>query len=151
MSDSHGSDTAVLKAHTAAGAVDAVFHLGDGEEDCNMLLSAGVNVSRVAGNCDLGSQAPRELLIEMEGKRLLLVHGDKYGVKLGLSRIAQRGAELNADAVLYGHSHLALIEQSNDLLLINPGTLWQNAPFRSYAIIEVDQAGIQATIYPLVS
>jgi uncharacterized protein len=153
LSDSHGSEQAVLKAHTSAGDVDAIIHLGDGEADCLILEQLyNIEVIRVAGNCDLASTKSRELILEFDGMRLLLAHGDRYGVKTGLTKLEQRGVEAGADVVLYGHSHLALIEQRPPLLLVNPGTLWHSAPFRSYAILELNnKQDIQATIYPLVS
>lgn len=152
LSDSHGSDDAVLKAHTSAGDVDMIIHLGDGEADCLLLEQLyDIEVTRVAGNCDIASTKPRELILELDGIRLLLAHGDRYGVKMGLTKLEQHGIEAGVDVVLYGHSHLALIEQRSPLLMINPGTLWQQAPFRSFALLEINGQDVQATIYPLVS
>jgi uncharacterized protein len=149
ISDTHGNQTAVLKTVEAASRIDAIIHLGDGEAE-GSLLSAVVTcpVLQVAGNCDAGSKAPREMIGEWENIRLLLCHGDQYGVKAGFLRLIERGQETGVDAILYGHTHLARIEQHDGLWLINPGTMNQQAPFRSYILLELSGNAIQATIYP---
>jgi putative phosphoesterase len=104
------------------------------------------NVISVAGNCDLGSSAPRELLLECESKRVLLTHGDAYGVKAGLGKLKQRALEVRADLVLFGHSHLATQELHSDILFVNPGTMMNAALNKSYAIVDISPDGISATI-----
>jgi putative phosphoesterase len=150
ISDTHGNQTALLKAHQAAGHLDAVIHLGDGEADAAVLAEIENHpVLRVAGNCDIGSTAPRELIGSWKGIRLLLCHGDRYGVKNGLARLVQRGKEIGVDGVLYGHTHLAMAEEVEGLMLINPGTMTYPAPFHSYAILEITADGLHAAIIPL--
>jgi uncharacterized protein len=150
VSDTHGNQTALLKAHQAAGHLDVVIHLGDGETDAAILSELeNHHVLRVAGNCDTGSTAPRELVCTWKGIRLLLCHGDRYGVKTSLSRLVQRGNEIGVDGVLYGHTHLAMAEKHEGLMLINPGTMTYPAPFHSYAILEITADGLHAAIIPL--
>ncbi|ACD96212.1 metallophosphoesterase family protein [Trichlorobacter lovleyi] len=151
VSDTHGNQAALLRAHEAAGRCEAIIHLGDGEEDAALLavLDEGCPVVRLAGNCDLGSTAPRELIREWAGVRLLLCHGDRYGVKGGLARLLEQGRATGVDAVLYGHTHLAQAVRQEGIWLINPGTLTAPAPFHSYAILELSHAGLQVTIHPL--
>ena len=151
VSDTHGNQTALLQAHEAAGSCDAVIHLGDGEQDTRLLeaIDDQIQLFQVAGNCDLGSITSRELLCEFGKVRLLLCHGDRYGVKTGLSRLIERGRAAAVDAVLYGHTHLAQSVEQEGLLLVNPGTLAVPAPFKSYGILELTEAGITATIHPL--
>lgn len=152
VSDTHGNQTALLQAHEAAGCCDAVIHLGDGEHDALLLKAVDdqIQLFQVAGNCDLGSTVPRELICTFGKVRLLLCHGDRYGVKTGLSRLIERGHAAAVDAVLYGHTHLAQSVQEEGLLLINPGTLAAPASYRSYAILEITESGITATIHPLL-
>ena len=150
VSDTHGNESMLFKAHQQAGKIDAVIHTGDGELDAQMLEETlGGTVLRVAGNCDHGSTAPRELLITLAGKRLLIVHGDRYTVKNGLEALVAQGKASGADAILFGHTHRALVEQRDDLLLLNPGTLWGRAPFLSYAILEIPPPQMVGTIHRL--
>ena len=151
VSDTHGNDAALLKAYGAAGAFDVVMHLGDGERDMELLTSLDDTLPQVvvAGNCDLASTQPRERICSFKGLRLLVCHGDRYGVKAGLSRLVEHGREVGVDAVLYGHTHVANIVQVDGLWLINPGTLTAASSFHSYAMLEITEAGLNATIHPL--
>jgi len=150
MSDTHGNLPLVFEAACNAEPFDLLIHLGDGEGDVALLKSAGTtNCIDVAGNCDIGSSAPRELIWEIEGKRLLLTHGDAYGVKQGYDRLRQHALEMGVDAALFGHTHLATVETHGDLLLINPGTLAKPAGYHSYAIVEVTSSGIRVEHHQL--
>lgn len=138
ISDTHGNVNRALSAHTSSEPVDAVIHLGDGSADVDLLRAAlDVPVINVAGNCDPGSDAPRELLWECEGKRILLTHGHAYQVKSGLYRLLQRTLEVKADAVLFGHTHQALSEVNSGVLLLNPGSLANHVLCRSYSVLTI--------------
>ena len=150
VSDTHGNENRLLQAHELAGAVDTILHLGDGEGDtCLLEQIDGCPIIKVAGNCDIGSSAPRELLLELHNKRIMVCHGDRYGVKNGLLQLVKQATELQADAVLYGHTHQAIQLQQGKLLIVNPGTLWGRAPFLSYAILEINDHQFTAEIYKL--
>ena len=150
VSDSHGNDGMLLRAHQQAGPVDAVIHTGDGELDAQLLEEIlGETVLRVAGNCDHDSSAPRELLVTLADQRILITHGDRYLVKSGLERLLSHGKQCDADVILFGHTHLALSEQCDGIQLLNPGTLWGRAPFLSYGILELAPHQISATIHQL--
>lgn len=148
ISDTHGNVNRAFTAHTLSEPVDAIIHLGDGSADADLLHEAlGVPVINVAGNCDPGSNAPRERLWECEGKRILLTHGDAYQVKSGLARLRQRAQEVGADAVLFGHTHLGVIETHSGLLLVNPGTLSNHGTLRSFAVLIITPEGITVRHY----
>lgn len=150
LSDTHGSVNRAFRAHTLAEPVDAVIHLGDGVADAEMLREAlDVPVINVAGNCDPGSNVPRELVWECEGKRILLTHGDAYQVKSGLARLRQRAEEIGADAVLFGHTHLEVLEEYAGLLLVNPGTLSKTSQHRSYAVLDITPGRITTRHYDI--
>ena len=147
ISDTHGNSPLLLRAGERAEPIDAAIHLGDGNEDADLLSHIlDIEVIRVAGNCDQSSAAPRELLWECGGKRLLLVHGDQYGVRNGISRLEQRGIDLVADAVLFGHTHLATIITLSGILFINPGTLMKSSARTTFAIVEIDSSGIKTEL-----
>jgi len=129
---------------------DAVCHLGDGGEDAELLADTlDARVIHVAGNCDIGSTSPRELLWECEGKRLFLVHGDAYGVKSGLGRLEKRVVEVGADAVLFGHTHHPTITNLSGILAVNPGTLMSISRHASFAILEITPDGITAKLHDI--
>jgi len=150
MSDSHGNTPLALQACDMAGDIDALFHLGDGAEDAAILAHAlDVKVVHVAGNCDHGSASPRELLVECEGKKLLLMHGDACGVKSGMGMLEKRAREAGVDAVLFGHTHRATVTILSGILAVNPGTLMRSAQQKSFAILEITPAGISAQLYDI--
>jgi putative phosphoesterase len=150
MSDSHGNLPLALQACDMAGTFDALFHLGDGAEDADILAHAlDVRVIHVAGNCDHGSASPRELLLVYEERKLLLMHGDAYGVKSGLGRLEKRAREVGADAVLFGHTHRATVITLSGILAVNPGTLMRTALQNSFAVLEITPAGVSAQLYDI--
>lgn len=150
MSDSHGNTPLALQACDVAGDIDALFHLGDGGEDAEILSHAlDVRVIHVAGNCDHGSASPRELLVECVGKKLLLMHGDTCGVKSGTGMLEIRAREAGVDAVLFGHTHRATVTTLSGILAVNPGTLMRTAQQKSFAILEITPAGITAQLYDI--
>lgn len=76
----------------------------------------------VTGNCDASNAGPAEQLLELGGKRFYMVHGHQYGVKLGLQSLYYRGKEKEADAVLFGHTHVPCCELVDNLWMMNPGS-----------------------------
>ncbi len=143
ISDTHGDVNRALAAHALAEPVDVIIHLGDGCAEASLLSAAlEIPIINVAGNCDPGANAPRELVWECEEKRILLTHGDAYQVKSGLARLRQRAEDIGVDAVLFGHTHLALLEKQLGLLLVNPGTLANYGLHRSYAVLDITQEDI---------
>jgi putative phosphoesterase len=150
ISDTHDNFSLALKACQRAEPFDLLIHLGDGADDASLLDDAlDVQVIHVAGNCDFGSASPRELLWESEGKKLLMMHGDAYGVKSGLGLLEKRAGEAGVDAVLFGHTHRARITSLSGILAVNPGTLIGSAQQKSFAILEVTPTGISALLHSI--
>jgi putative phosphoesterase len=87
--------------------------------------------------------------VEYEGKKLLLVHGDAYGVKNGLGWLGKRAGEVGADAVLFGHTHRATVTTLSGILAVNPGTLMRTSQRTSYAILEITQNSISAELHDI--
>jgi putative phosphoesterase len=150
VSDTHGNFTPALQAHSLTEPVDAIIHLGDGVEDANLLGSLmHLDVITVSGNCDYDFTVPREMLWECEGKRILLVHGDAYGVKRGLEGLKQRATEVHADIVLFGHSHLPTCITTSGILFLNPGTLTQTSASKTFATLEISENCIKARLHEI--
>jgi len=152
ISDTHDNYPLALKAAELAAPFDSLVHLGDGADDADLIAGIlEIEVIRVAGNCDHGSEAPRELLWECGGKRIMLTHGDRYRVKTGLGELEKRGLELNADAVLFGHTHQSLISTRSGILFVNPGSLMNSSQHASCAVMEISPSGITARLLPVPS
>lgn len=121
ISDSHGSIDNLSYFIDRLKGVDALWHLGDHADDAEP-LSRRLNCGFVSvrGNCDPFSDAPLTYTVNWHGKRFLLLHGHTVSGRLPLLYAAK---EANADAVLFGHSHVASKETVDGVLLLNPGSL----------------------------
>lgn len=110
LSDSHGREDRLLSAlEKQVKRPDAVFFLGDGVRDTEVLEGRDLPVLYVRGNCDWGSyamQIPDERVYYAEGHTILLCHGHYYGVKGGVGALLSHAEQIGADVVLFGHTHL---------------------------------------------
>lgn len=128
FSDTHGNVERMVKALNQIGQADRVFHLGDNIRDAIRLSDQiKIPVTSVIGNCDFGSAGPAEETVRICGRKLLLLHGHKYGVKYGLDRLSYYAEECKADAVFFGHTHAASIGFYGKILMMNPGSLREPA------------------------
>ena len=140
-SDSHGGRLHLERFAEICRAehFDQVFHLGDVLDDARWLeKNLEIPVTSVAGNCDFYAHHPREARVTVEGKRLLLLHGDRYRVKLGYDMLSYYAEENAVDAALFGHTHQPFAGYVGRALLINPGALKNG----HYCILEVSAGDI---------
>lgn len=101
----------------------------------------------VTGNCDYHNRGLRERLEEIEGKRFLIVHGHQYGVKRNLNRLYYRGLELEADIILFGHTHISCCRQVEGVWLLNPGSpVYPRGERGSYALVEIESNRLEPVI-----
>ena len=150
LSDTHGNYARAVKAVSEAGHIDMVIHLGDEYSDGVLVGQfCELPVLAVPGNCDLGCTEPRLRTATIAGRKILITHGDRYGVKTGLNHLVKKGLAERADIVLFGHTHQALVQQTDGVLLVNPGTLQPRAVNQSYAILEIYDGTASATIISL--
>lgn len=139
LSDTHGNYAAIDGILPILESCDYVFHLGDCFTDMRPYSRIlGDRLICVKGNCDFYGEA-RYRLAEVEGKRLLLTHGDAFGVKTSLTRLALFAEEQRADAVFYGHTHVAAEEYRNGILFVNPGSLDRLNVSKSFAYAVVTE------------
>lgn len=147
FSDTHGNYPLAIEILSRSTPVDTVFHLGDKAEDAIFIEHLfKTKVQKVAGNCDPPGMHEREIITMYGNKRILLTHGDRYGVKAGLEKLVERGVDANVDLVLYGHTHHASIDEIEGILFVNPGSLQLGTAYKSYARITIDDQGIEARI-----
>ena len=121
VSDTHGNYSSIEKLLPIMNESDYVFHLGDFERDITAykrVLKA--QIVSVKGNCDGGGE---EKVVEIEGVKILLTHGDVYNVKTTLSNLYYRAKELGATVVFYGHTHNSNVEKIDGIEFINSGCM----------------------------
>lgn len=136
MSDTHGDSTIIDVVKQHVGSVDAIFHCGDSELDLHHSSLEGVQV--VLGNCDMDSSMPIEVNTTVNSAQIYMTHGHLFQVKSSLMSLNYRAQELQAQIVLFGHSHVLGAEMINEVLFVNPGSLKvpRGRKEKSYAIIE---------------
>jgi putative phosphoesterase len=134
-------------------AADLILHAGDftARSALEDLQALGPPVIGIHGNVDeeaLRRELPERRVVAAEGARIGMVHD--AGPRRGrLERL--RRAFPDADAVVFGHSHLPLHEESGGLQIFNPGspTERRRAPARSMGMARVERGRLRFELISL--
>ncbi len=119
LSDTHRNLAPLFKIENIMQEADYVIHLGDHDSDMRSFKRVLCDkLHTVTGNCDGGST---EEVLNVDGYKILLTHGHRYGVKSSLLQLLLRAKELGVNAVFYGHTHNADICEIDGITFINPG------------------------------
>ena len=123
-SDSHGRAGALRRAIEREKPHLMLF-LGDGVYDAEKMRQEYPNlpIYTVPGNCDWGSLDEPEQLMELDGVRILMMHGHTRGVKYGGMNAYYAAREMGADVLLYGHTHRPMVDYDGTLYTMNPGSI----------------------------
>jgi uncharacterized protein len=126
-------------------AADLILHAGDFSE-AGVLAQIGEHghVAAVHGNVDsaeLRRELPESISLDVEGVAIGMVH-DAGPARGRLERMRARFPD--ADAVVFGHSHMPLHEESDGFQIFNPGspTERRRSPSRSMGIATVTEGAI---------
>lgn len=118
ISDTHG--LVRPEVFSALEGVALILHAGDvGGQDVLAELRSIAPVHAVFGNTDArGEPGLRvQIRLTLEGKSIHVSHGHELGSPTPERLLAR----YDADILIYGHTHRALIEEHGDRLVINPG------------------------------
>ena len=145
VSDTHKRTHNLDAALDRVGPVDMLIHLGDveGSEDY-IRAAAGCPVHMVAGNNDFFSDLPREKEIQIGKYKAFLTHGHYYYVSVVTESIKQEGRARGAQIVMFGHTHRPVIDYTDDVIAINPGSISyprQEGRRPSFIMMELDRYG----------
>ena len=95
VSDSHGNAKALEKLLPLIEENHYFVFLGDGIADLGKVLEqADKKTVFCRGNCDFFARVDEDGVLEVENIKIFYCHGHKYGVKLGLSKLARETKEL---------------------------------------------------------
>ena len=118
ISDSHGygrrAEIILEKLGHIGENPDELIFLGDGTRELLERIPENLRVYAVKGNCDGyldiydddGNCVPDERVEMIGGKRVLMMHGHEYSVKGGTAWAVARAVKVNADLLLFGHTHI---------------------------------------------
>lgn len=155
LSDTHipsRARTVPAEVFRAFDGAEAVLHAGDlcvrsVLDELGMLAP----VYGVLGNIDdpwLGGVLPVRRRLDLGGVAVGMVHdsGPSRG-RRGRMKQAFPGCRV----VVFGHSHMPLIEDDGELLLLNPGSACdpRGAKVPTVAILEIGAGGLGAELVPL--
>ncbi len=147
LADTHNNYPLAIRALDAVGNADRIIHLGDTLVDAGIIeIALGRELIKVPGNCDADAALPREIVQVFDRQRFLITHGDRYLVKAGLGRLAQKAAKERVQVVLYGHTHLPAITERDGILYVNPGTLKEGTATPTVALVTVGKGKVTAEI-----
>ena len=122
---------------------DMVIHCGDAEgSEYALTKSQGCPVYIVMGNNDFFSTLPRELELDLGPYKVWVTHGHNYYVYMSSEHIRREAFARGMDIVMYGHTHKPVVEQSGDVIAVNPGSLSyprQEGRRPSYVVMELDE------------
>ena len=132
---------------------DLILHAGDissltvHEE----LRGLGAPVHAVRGNADepaVRAALPAELVVEAGGVRIGMVH-DPGSAAGRAARLVGRFP--GCEAVVFGHTHLPVVETVDGVWLLNPGspTERRRGPFRSMLVLQVAGGAIRPELVRL--
>ncbi|MSS62774.1 metallophosphoesterase [Velocimicrobium porci] len=146
VSDSHGKNTNLDRVLEQVSPIDMLIHLGDleGSEDYIEAV-AEWPYELVSGNNDYFTDIEREKMITIGSYRVLLTHGHRQQVYCGTDMIKEWAKEKGADIVMFGHTHMPLIENDDDIIALNPGSISkprQEGHIPTYMIMDLDRTGV---------
>jgi uncharacterized protein len=128
-------------------AADLLIHAGDFSTASayDEIAAIGPELVAVHGNVDdaaLRAKLPSQAVIDRAGVRIGLIHdaGPAHGRPARLRR-----AFPDADAVIFGHSHVPLREREGGFEIFNPGspTERRRAPRRSMGLARIEAGRVR--------
>jgi putative phosphoesterase len=154
VADTHSQPHPKAAEYLAACAPDAILHAGDiGDLEVLAHLARIAPVHAIRGNIDVhASDLPDVLTLDLVRSaqdrqpllRILLVHIGVHGPKLRAEVAAMARAQ-DAQAVVFGHSHVPFIGRDRGLTVFNPGSI---GPRRFhlpivFGTVEITPAGLR--------
>ena len=146
VSDTHGREQNLAEALEQTGPIDQLIHLGDVEGGAEHIreLAGDAPAAIIAGNNDFFCDLPNERICTIGGHRIFMTHGHGYFVHSGTLYLKREARKKGADIVMFGHTHKPYMEEDNELLVLNPGSLSlprQEGHRPTYIVMEIADDG----------
>ncbi len=139
--------------------VDLIVHLGDDEDDADVLRELGPDLIAIPGVFSdryRDPAVPNRIRTEFGPWRVLITHTpDPHKNDLPGDPDPQALVRNHdVDLVLHGHTHTPFVSRRDDVVIVNPGHLraWDNKGHdASFACLEVRGRELEVTIYSLAA
>lgn len=145
VSDTHRYLGTLEEALAIEEPIDMLIHLGDVERQmADIMQMVDCPVHMIAGNNDFLSGLPNEEEFEIGKYKVFITHGHSYLVNITEERLQEIARILEADIVMYGHTHVPSLTIEDDLITLNPGSLTfprQSGREPSYMVMTLDEEG----------
>lgn len=141
--------TLVEKFHHTA---DLFIHLGDGADELEQVkdLYPECKFLNVRGNCDFGRQGTFAGCFSCGIAKILYTHGHIYNVKYELESILRAGKEVDANVILFGHTHVPMVDYRDGVHMLNPGSLGMpHGAKPTYGVVDITEKEIVCFINEL--
>lgn len=142
LSDSHqhGAHLQNVVSAAARKGITTIIFLGDGYGDLDIIKTMfPVTVYAVVGNMDKGIQGDKIRMLDIEGYKILLIHGNQVGYSQDFTPFLQ---DRKIDILLYGHTHQqkkGIVKvNGRDVYVCNPGSIANG----EYGILEVTSQSV---------
>lgn len=144
VGDTHGNTKEFLDKVNIMEKPDLIIHLGDYIRDgIEIEGGTGVKTIMVKGNGDyFYSGYNEDEILSIKDKKIFATHGHKYSVRYGINNLIYKGQEVNADLILFGHTHIPLLIEEYNIMIMNPGSPYIPRGFdkkKTFGIIEIDR------------
>jgi len=157
ISDTHIPDRAKEipeNVYSTFKNVDLILHAGD-LTSLNVIeeLENIAPVIAIQGNMDRvnGINLPTAKVLEAEGLRIGIVHGEVYP-RADTQQLLYLARELNVDILVSVHSHQPKIEQTEGILLLNPGSpVVPRLADRTVMLLEINNKEVDVEIVKIGS
>jgi putative phosphoesterase len=136
----------------AFAGCNTIIHAGDLVDIAILSAFDGKDIHAVSGNmCNRTTRLAlqQEKLIVIKGYSIAICHGagPRHNIE---ERVFDQFP--TADCIIFGHTHKAECQRIGRTLMINPGSFLGTGRYGAagtYAILNIDQNGLNASIYSL--
>ena len=147
VSDSHGLSDSLRNLEKQYPNAGLYLHCGDLEDDCRLFPKWIF----VKGNNDYfvsQQDMPIERAIPCQGHKIYMCHSHTFPYVHREKAMIHRAKQLGCDIVLYGHSHISDMKKVDDVLVLNPGSIWypRDGKAPSYAVMQITADHLDAKI-----
>lgn len=154
ISDTHGDIENAKKIIEKNSDCSMFLHLGDYFRDAIKLneLYPNIQCEYIYGNSDfMIGEVPADKIIEVEGVKIFITHGHRYSVKWDFTKLYKKAEEVGAKAILFGHTHEAVLEDKGSYIVLNPGSTSdpRGMESESYAVLDINKGDVKAKIFYL--
>lgn len=149
VSDSHGDREILVELiERYKDKVDQLFHCGDSElEETDSVWDS---MTSVRGNMDYSDEYALTQVTDVKNERIFVAHGHRFDVNYTLQELVYAAKEEKADYAFFGHTHQAVVENIDNIVVLNPGSISQprgHYQVPTFAIVESDEFQVKVTYY----